>query len=381
MGSASLPAFLTVVLLLLCPLCAKSLKDPFFAGFYNEMGHASIASYTISESGTPLLFAYSNAGINVSWIARHPSLRVAYALQESSSGVVASYSINISNGKLRLIGPAQNSGGQYPVHLCVHPSGSFLFVANYGGNVAVLSLLPDGTLTPPVQTIQTGTFAHCVIVSPIDPSHVFVVSFGDDAVLQFLLDPVAGTLSPNPIAPIVALPRHTGPRHLLIHPHYPMAFITDEGNGTAVALISVCNYDSARGTLSLLRSLSALPEGADAKGMRPSELMLSKDGRFLYVSIRDDAGKSDSIAVFSVQTDAFKVRLLANYQVCFCPRSMTLMEGDAADILVVGCEIARAIKTFRVNRANGMLNEIGFSSVVDPVAFVGAAALAPLPAP
>ena len=42
-----------------------------------------------------------------------------------------------------------SSGGAGPAHLSIHPSGRFVLAANYfGGSVAVLPVLADGSLGP-----------------------------------------------------------------------------------------------------------------------------------------------------------------------------------------------------------------------------------------
>jgi 6-phosphogluconolactonase (cycloisomerase 2 family) len=64
-------------------------------------------------------------------------------------GTVSAFSINRTDGKLELLNTVR-SGGAGPTFVSVHPSGRFLFVANYfGGSVAVLPILPDGRLGPP----------------------------------------------------------------------------------------------------------------------------------------------------------------------------------------------------------------------------------------
>ena len=361
--------------ILLLPVVQCSRYGHFFAGLYNETGTTSVAWYGVTNIDHPVVVANISAGPNISWIASHPSLPVVYAVQESNTGRIGAFLVDQTVRTFSAVGREQSSGGNYPVHASAHASGRFIFVANYGGNVAVLPLQPDGSLLPPVQTVNTGFFSHCVVVSPVNHSHVFVVSLANDVVNQFIFDLGTGRLSPNPFATGVSLPPGTGPRHLLIHPLHPIAFIADEGNGTTAALLTVCAYDATRGTLSFLGSHSTLPHDVDANGMFPSELLLSKDGRFLYVSIRDAVGASDSIAVFSVNRAASDVLLLANAAVCSCPRSMVLVESEWSDVLVVGCQLSRAVQTFVVDRNSGMLKAAGRGPIMnDPVAFVGALA-------
>ncbi len=103
-------------------------------------------------------------------------------------------------------------------------------------------------------------------MSPVSSDHAFAISLANDSIDQYLFNRSSGLLSPNPLAAALHLPPGIGPRHLLIHPFHPMAFIAEEGNGTTAALVSACAYDSSRGTLALLASFSAIPQGADAKG-------------------------------------------------------------------------------------------------------------------
>jgi 6-phosphogluconolactonase (cycloisomerase 2 family) len=347
-------------------------RRQFLAGIYNETSEASIIWYSTTQSGSPSAMANVSAGPNVSWIAHHPSLPVAYTAQETRTGIIRAFALHAATYNMSALGASQSSGGDYPVHASVHPSGRFLLLANYGGSVAVLPLLHDGTPLPPLQVLNTGPLAHCVVVSPVSSDHVFVVSLANDSIDQYLFNRSSGLLSPNPLAPALHLPPATGPCHLLIHPLHPMAFIADEGNGTTAALVTVCAHNDSPGTLALLASFSTIPQGADARGLFPSELILSRDGRFLYVSVRDASCSRDSVAVFLVQPATSDVRLLANAPVCCCPRSMTLMQGDAADVLAVGCQPDRRIQTFSLDRESGMLQAGQAAAVRDAVAFVGA---------
>ncbi|MEI9892982.1 MAG: beta-propeller fold lactonase family protein [Chthoniobacter sp.] len=65
---------------------------------------------------------------------------------ENEAGSISSFAIDRSTGQLTLLNTV-SSGGAGPAHLSIHPSGRFVLVANYfGGSVAVLPILPDGSL-------------------------------------------------------------------------------------------------------------------------------------------------------------------------------------------------------------------------------------------
>src|SRR5215217_6177494 len=61
-------------------------------------------------------------------------------------GTVSAFEIGRADGKLKLLDTVR-SGGAGPTFVSLHPSGRFLFVANYfGGSVAVLPITEDGKL-------------------------------------------------------------------------------------------------------------------------------------------------------------------------------------------------------------------------------------------
>jgi len=65
---------------------------------------------------------------------------------DGKEGTISAFAINRADGHLKLLNTVR-SGGAGPTYASVHPSGRFLLVANYfGGSVAVLPILPDGSL-------------------------------------------------------------------------------------------------------------------------------------------------------------------------------------------------------------------------------------------
>src|SRR2546421_3157931 len=65
---------------------------------------------------------------------------------EDKQGTVSAFAINRTDGQLKLLNPVR-SGGAGPTYVSIHPSGGFLFVANYfGGSVAALPILAEGRL-------------------------------------------------------------------------------------------------------------------------------------------------------------------------------------------------------------------------------------------
>ena len=153
---------------------------------------------------------------------------------DDEAGSVSAFAIDPLTGQLKLLNTV-SSGGKGPAHLSVHPSGRFVLVANYfGGSVAVLPILPDGslgaasdvkkdagTLGPTKATnAPPGSFAfsghdqaHAHMIEA-DPSGRFVlhVDLGLDQILIWKFDAQKGTLTPNDPASM-SLPPGDGPRH------------------------------------------------------------------------------------------------------------------------------------------------------------------------
>src|SRR5262249_26504771 len=68
---------------------------------------------------------------------------------DTREGTVSTFAIHRNDGQWSLPNPV-GSGGAGPTYAGLHPSRKFLLVANYfGGSVAVLPILPDGSLGPP----------------------------------------------------------------------------------------------------------------------------------------------------------------------------------------------------------------------------------------
>lgn len=233
-------------------------------------------------------------------------------LGENHEGTVGAYAINRADGQLTALNTVR-SGGHGPTYVSLHPSGKFLLVANYfAGSVAVLPILPDGKLgeatdvkvdqgtvgprkathAPPGSFAFSGhdrTHAHMI---QADPSGRFVlhVDLGLDRIFLWKFDDRIGVLTANEPAS-VALPPGDGPRHFAFHPNGRWCYSLQEEASTIVLF----DYDGTRGGLAPRQTISSLPPGFAGSNFT-SEILVSGDGRFVYVGNR----LHDSIGIFSV---------------------------------------------------------------------------------
>jgi 6-phosphogluconolactonase len=232
-----------------------------------------------------------------------------------TEGTLSAFSIDRSTGQLKLLNTVR-SGGAGPTYVSLHPSGKYLFVANYfGGSIAVIPVLEDGRLGEPTDVkVDTGeigptrathappgsfafsghdrTHAHMI---EADASGDFVLhaDLGLDRIFIWKFDASTGRLTPA-LQPSVSLPLGDGPRHFDFHPNGRWFYSIQEEGSTVV----LWDYQPEDGRLTARQTLSTLPSGFVGSNFC-SEILVSNDGRFLYAGNR----LHDSIAIFSIGDD------------------------------------------------------------------------------
>ena len=284
-------------------------------------------------------------------------------------GTVSAFAVDAASGQLTLLNTVR-SGGAGPTYLSLHPSGKYLLVANYfGGSVAVLPILPDGSLAaatdvqkdagpigparathaPPGSFAFSGhdrTHAHMILS---DPAGRFAVhaDLGLDRLFIWKFDATKGRLSPAEM-PTVALPPGDGPRHFHFHPNGRWFYSLQEEGSTIVFF----RYEADRGRLTAQQTISSLPPGFAGSNFC-SEILVSADGRFVYAGNR----LHDSVAIFSVGPEG-QLRFVGeewtrgNY-----PRSFNF--DPTGEFFYVCNQRADHVTAFRVNRATGALTFTG----------------------
>jgi len=324
---------------------------------------------------------------NPSWLAFDPSRTHLYSVNEVSnyqgaaSGSVSVYSIDRPTGHLTLLNTVSSEGAG-PAHLSVHPSGKYVFVANYhGGTVAVLPVRTNGELgaaTDVIHDVGTigptrassappGTFAisghdkpHAHMVQS-DAAGKFVLAsdLGLDQILIWKFDADTGKLSPTKQAS-VSLPPGDGPRHFVFHPNGRWFYSLQEEASTLVTF----DYDVATGKLTPKQTISTLPK--DFKGTNfTSEALISPDARFLYAANR----LHDGIACFSIGPAGLLTFAGEEWTRGDYPRSFNI---DPTGNYLYSCnQRADAITTFRINRQTGALSFLGqYTPIGTPAAII-----------
>jgi len=280
-------------------------------------------------------------------------------------GTVSAFAVDRADGKLKLLNTVR-SGGAGPTYVSIHPSGKFVLAANYfGGSVAVLPVLEDGKLGEATDTktdagkvgptkatnAPKGSFAisghdrtHAHQIQA-DPSGKFVlhVDLGLDKIFVWKFDAKSGTLTANG-PPAVSLPAGDGPRHFHFHPDGKWLYSVQEEGSTVVLF----DYDADAGKLTARQTISTLPSGYAGSNFC-SEILVSADGRFVYVGNR----LHDSIGIFSVGRDGTLTHVGDEWTRGNYPRSFSF--DPMGGFLYCGNQRADHVTVFRVDRKTGGL--------------------------
>ena len=250
----------------------STMAEVAYIGGYTPDTGGSGTGITLVELGS-LARLGETAASGPSFLAAHPRLPVIYAVGESEQGTVGVFA-RAADGALSPLAQ-RPSGGSFPCHVAVDPTGTLLAVANYGdGTVSVHGIDESGLLTD-VWTFSHGepTHAHQTVFGP--DGVMYVSDLGADEVRRYL---VTDQVVPHPDGP-VRLAAGMGPRHMARRgDHW---YVAGELDGT------VRVYDAG------WREISAVEaSGAEGKN-QPSHLEVS--GEFVYVANRGP----DTISVFS----------------------------------------------------------------------------------
>jgi 6-phosphogluconolactonase len=342
-----------------------------YVGTYTKGRSEGIYAFRFDDArGALARVGLAAASAQPSFLARHPSGRFVYAVNEleewngEKTGSVSAFAVEAESGRLTPLN-RQPSGGGAPCHLAVDRGGRILLVANYaGGSVAVLPIHDDGHLGAPTQVArhsgsgahserQQGPHAHWV---GFDDRGRFALAsdLGIDKVMVYRLDAGAGRLTPNE-PPASSLPAGVGPRHVAFHPALPVAYVITELRSG----VTVFDWDAERGTLHEVQSVATLP-GDFRDENTTAEVAVHPSGRFLYGSNRGH----DSLAVFRVDTASG--RLTPDGHV---PTRGTAPRHFAIDPtghwLIAANQKSDSLAVFLIDQDTGRLTPVGETVTVD----------------
>ena len=274
--------------------------------------------------------AFTNI-INPSFITVHPNGRWLYAVSEQSQHVEreSGRGPGAGLGTPGAFSPLnhQTSGGDWPCHLALDASGSWLAVHYASGTRGCISH-PAGWQSwsnehlvhhhgsGPHPERQGEPHTHSAIFTP-DNRFLIVADLGIDQLVIYAFDAANGTLEAHSR---VHTPPGAGPRHMAFHPRLQQLAVSCELTSTVI----VYDYDAGNCHLEERQVLTTLPPEAPENTV--ADIHFDPTGTRLYVSNRGH----NSIAAFAVARDG-QLQFLAtesvggNWPLSLCIGRRTLL--------------------------------------------------------
>jgi 6-phosphogluconolactonase len=250
---------------------------------FNPATGAITASTVAASGGRP------------TWQVYDPTRQVLYSTDESgndgkSHGHVEAFRVTPKGTLVQL--SSVDAGGGGTTYLHYDRRSNTLFAANYGsGSVASFPIERDGSIGPLASLIQDegsgphprqkSAHAHAITLDPTG-HFALVPDLGADRVFVYPFDPATHTLRKADPATDFVAPPGSGPRHVVFGHDGHRVYLLDELKGDLVTLgwnDGHLTEQDRQGTLS--DGFTGTPS--------VSELLISPDGRFLYVGSRAES--------------------------------------------------------------------------------------------
>ena len=291
-----------------------------------------------------------------SWLARHPTLPVLYAAQETDPSRLLGYRLDVAG--LTPIGSADLDGAE-ACHLEFTADAGRVLATNYtSGTLSVIELDPEGRpagIVPGLRFDGSGPdperqeSAHPHQSVRLADGSFLVTDLGQDLVHRIL---ASGQVR---VADTVALPPGTGPRHVAVTADEQLAYVSGELDSTLLTL-----QRSRSGGWAVRGAVSATAAPA-AERNYPAHLALTADERRLIVANRG----ADVLTVFDVTGEHPVV--VAETACGRWPRHFAMV-GD--EWLLVAAQLADRISVLRLDPASGRLSEHGGVAAGSPTCIV-----------
>jgi len=326
-----------------------------------------------SATGAPSTPRLVASALSPSWLALSADHKFLYASSEILShegkegGLVTAFAIDPAGGALHQIN-AVSSIGAGPAYVSMHPSGKFVMTANYyGGSYTVIRLRPDGGLgevtdvvqLPPAPPPAAAPAAAPTaggrggFVGPPPPGHARGHMIGTDPSGQFVIGNDTGTFKilvwrlntdTGKLTQVSSTQTEvgTGPRHFVFSPDGKILYQLYESS----AQLAVYDFNNGHPTLKQTPVSTVAP--GYAGNASTSELLISKDGKYLYSGNRGP----DSIAVWSVDAKGLVTRIADVGTEGGTPRSLAL--DPSGQFLYSMNQRSDTLTTFRIDTRTGI---------------------------
>jgi 6-phosphogluconolactonase (cycloisomerase 2 family) len=253
----------------------------------------NISGYNIDAASgnlSPIPGSPFPTGILPGWVAIHPSGKFAYVTHRTAPPAnLRAFAIDESTGSLSFI--AAYSAGNDAREVAVDPTGSFLYVANFGSNnVSAYTIdQTNGRLTiVPGSPFPAETDPQSLTVDP-SGQFAYVANFASNTISAFRIED--GTTpggSPGSLSFIAAYSAGNGPRNVTVEPTGQYAYVANRFTHN----VSAFRIDPATGALAEISGspFSVIP------GLDPRQVAVDPTGTFAFVADHD----SNNVSAFII---------------------------------------------------------------------------------
>ena len=322
-----------------------------------------------------------------------------------AGGCVTALKINQKDGSLIRLNTVPSMGAG-PVYCKLDPSGKYLAVTNHGtidgitkfartkegrfypelewdsSTLAIFPVNSDGSLSEacdvytfegigsfmyykddparadrhypgghqaPYEWLQLSPHAHSVQF--FGNGYGVVCERGTDSVYLFEIDSKNNSIR---ILDHMTCEIGSGPRHSVTHPKLPVFYFTNELENTVTAF----GVDFAGRRMKEIQTIATLEDGCEAVNA-PSDITISRDGRYIYAGNRGH----NSIAVFRADPETgllerIQVKELSKPE----PRGFAISPDGR--FLVVGNKKFNTVTSLSIDSESGMLSDTGYETEV-----------------
>jgi 6-phosphogluconolactonase len=248
----------------------------------------------IREQSLPLPFPPAG-------ITRHPNGEFL-VINGASKETPAVATVKVSkNSYMNLV--ATSTLEQPAGYTSVDRSGRYYMTVHYGtAATAVYPIDKAGKIGESIYSQNSpNKEAHCILTTPDNRFAYIPCVKNSNALFQYSFDESTGQLSS--LEPFNANPPAMfGPRHVAYHPSLPIAYLSNEQQlGVSVYEIGENGQLTDRQHAITMSRRSPFEQGK--RDLHASDLVLSPDGRMLFVAVRDFAGDEDSVFTFRIESD------------------------------------------------------------------------------
>ena len=328
-----------------------------FVGSYtNGQADKGIFIYSLDTlTGTLSLVETGENLVNPSFITMSKDGRYLYACTETklnTLGNVSVFSFDEKNRKLNYL--YKRKSGINPVYLNVSKNAEFLLSVNYAdGSLAYFDLDSNVVSENYKKKIvfsessggsrQETPHPHSIALSPQE-DFAFLADLGADKIYKIFINKNSKTITyEHPVSCV----KGSGPRHLIFHPNGKFVYCTEELSGTVSSYRFFENY--------LIKMQRVFVYSDVHSSYSTADIHISPDGKFLYVSNRNDT--FDNIAIYSIDEDSGILTYIGRESTNgSIPRSFAI--DKTGRFLIVANQSSGNIVVFRRDKNTGLLEEI-----------------------